>query len=698
MSWCKELVMAENRALFEIIDATTGQITEDRSIREKSFKYNFQGISSADSIEQNFPINSLNIRYLNLSEIFFEHSGFIDSPQYYVFNLIDIFEGDSFDSLFIYTNINEHNSIFLCKNLGKIKDEFFCQNSNDIMTSSHKEIVNKIIPPYFEGNHREASLKTVNIINMKELIQREKYSRLILKLPLFVKSKQKHQLIVKFDWYKISERSKVVDLPNIIEYSKSIEISSKTVFQRIHLPQLQHVLQAYTLTRLPKNGESCDDYFTKKVQSNEKPLSSSPSMIQFHEPLKTSPFDQTKSLKHNIYHSQAIQSKSKDLVLFLSANHNKETLEVPYIDLIQFDLRHLVRNTPSNLNELNNLKCSIDYDLKIVTNYFGILGQYIRFYILFVPCYIVIILQIYDSLILSGKISENEEKVGGDFFILNRSHTLFFSHLKYSLFITLGVFIFQTDFVRKFLANNSLVLQTDFEILNNHSIWLTFVPFLLYWNAYALLSAATFFLSFLFITFSFIIDKVLCLTFLKWNISQKLLSILHLTCTGFICFSSPSLAYCSIFYAEMIRLSVKNPKYSESKLSLSMYWLCQSRLVLFYLILVLNLPSLIVWAKSLESPVVTSFYAHYNPLAITVACVTTFIYFMFYLKDSFILFERIFSLNNGILARLITINCCMTLFYSTVSVYRLQYFILIHLFLTLLNSLAYDSKRKLKKE
>ena len=350
------------------------------------------------------------------------------------------------------------------------------------------------------------------------------------------------------------------------------------------------------------------------------------------------------------------------------------------------------------MNELNNLNCSSDFTLKIETNYTGILGQYIRFFILFTPCYIVIILQIYEYLILSGKLKEIDDHQSGDFFFLNRLHTLFFSHLKFSLILAFTVSVFQLEKVQIFLADNTIFLKTDFEILSSQSIWLPFIPFLLYWNAYALLSVGTFFISILFAIFSFLFGKILRVPIFKWEISQWLFFLIHLSVTGFACFFSSSLVYCCIFYAEMIRLSAKKPKYSEKKISSSIYLISQSRLVFFYLLLVLNLPSLIVWVKSLESPEMISFYGHYNSIAVSVACSTAFIYIFFYLKDSFGFLKNFFNLNNAIIARLIMFNCSMTLFYSTTSIYRLEFFILIHLVLMLFNSLPSEPSGKVKKE
>ena len=291
MSWCKELVMAENRALFEIVDPTTGQISDDRALREKVFRQHFEGISTeVQSLDQqNIRISSLNVNYLkSASEIFLEMSDFADKQAVYAFNLNEIFK-EPFDSLFVYTNINEHKSFLLCTDFTEISaGEYECANYNDLFTSSHTEIDTKSIPPYFEGYHREASLKTINIVDLKKLVNQEKYSFLIVKAPSMAKNKLGYQLMLKFDWYMLSERVTSVDLPTLTELSKFIQVSPKSVFQRIYLPQLVNVLQAYTLYKVPAAPMSCDDFLTKKVEQssqNNKPMSTSSAMIQFYEPL-----------------------------------------------------------------------------------------------------------------------------------------------------------------------------------------------------------------------------------------------------------------------------------------------------------------------------------------------------------------------------------------------------------------------------
>ena len=114
--------------------------------------------------------------------------------------------------------------------------------------------------------------------------------------------------------------------------------------------------------------------------------------------------------------------------------------------------------------------------------------------------------------------------------------------------------------------------------------------------------------------------------------------------------------------------------------------LSQTRLILVYIMLILNLPSLLVWAKSLESADTENLFAPYNPFGIGIACASTLVYLIYYLKSKFSLAEKMFGMSNSLVARLVMLNCLLTVFFSAVSIYRLQYFILVHLMLTSFSS------------
>lgn len=288
MSWCKELVMAENRALFEIIDPATGQITEDAYLREKVFKYNFEGvIVEGDLNEKNLFVNTTSMSYLKVADIFLDHSRFDDKSTVYAFDLNKIFNETMFDSLFLYSNINVKNSFLLCTDLKEnSKNAYECENFASLTTSPHSEVEAKSIPPYFEDKHRESTLNTINIIHMRQFALREKFSFLLVKIPDRTSNKQDHQLILKFDWYKISERVQTAELPSFLASSRTLEVSRKHLFQRIYLPELQSVLQAYNLVKSSRG--KCDKYLSKKSASSDKPLSHSSLMMQFHEPLRRS--------------------------------------------------------------------------------------------------------------------------------------------------------------------------------------------------------------------------------------------------------------------------------------------------------------------------------------------------------------------------------------------------------------------------
>ena len=123
----------------------------------------------------------------------------------------------------------------------------------------------------------------------------------------------------------------------------------------------------------------------------------------------------------------------------------------------------------------------------------------------------------------------------------------------------------------------------------------------------------------------------------------------------------------------------------------------------------LNLPSIIVWVKSVD---VNANISEIQPLhvlkgdnGITVAVINTILFVVHYLKrNSEYLNKNVFNVSRSVLSKLIMLNCVLTVLYSSVSLFRLQYFILMHLFLMCLfskstsNVVSTKEPRKTKNE
>jgi hypothetical protein len=696
MAWCRELVMNLNRALFSLIDSETGQIIENRNQRENILRFH---------LERDILKNSENILSLNNPELVsnkhFEFNDYSQTEKSYIFDLNQIVGShlnDTYDSLFIYTNINTKNSFLLCKELNENMNE--CMGEiKDLMSTYGRSL-----PPYVEGVQKDSSLKTVNIINIDKIKLNENFRYLIVRVAANLKSSHRHQTIVKFDWYMIKKRLYFINLPTLQNMKDSINKyidSEPAVFKRIYLPTFLSVIQAFDLRKYFRKN-SCDLFLIKLNKDSKfvpKPLSVSTLMIQFNEPISND-----LSSEH-VYHSQSIQTKTKNLTLILTKNSDYEQKNFPYIDLIQFDLKHLIQLNDKLTSEMKKSqdflsKCSMEHYLELDFNIQAILGQFIRFYILFIPAFLVAILQFYDYIVLRS--SSMDENKNISFFFLNGSLTNFWYHFQYSVFINLIIYLtIQFHYANetyKFInmSQELDMIRNDFEQLNNENIWFSFLPFVLYWSAYSILSTACFFLSLIFSLYSFFLHELFfnLFKFLRKQNVQYVLFGLNVIITVVSGYFASTLAYVNIFYANIMRLCTNNPAY-QAKTSYRKFTLEQTRLILTYLLLILHLSPMLVWIKSLNSNEIRPLNYISQDNGYYMAVWHLVIHIIYYLKDKIpFLRDNLLYFNNNFLANLIMFNSILTILYASVNMYRLEYFVLVHLSIMIFNSVKNSFKSK----
>lgn len=131
----------------------------------------------------------------------------------------------------------------------------------------------------------------------------------------------------------------------------------------------------------------------------------------------------------------------------------------------------------------------------------------------------------------------------------------------------------------------------------------------------------------------------------------------------------------------------KKPCIFTNQLLFLRYLSKQTRFFFLYILLILNLPMMIVWAKALSADggSISGFkplYAMMGDSGHFVAAVSIFIYVIYSLSERvYEIKANYFSLNSILLALLVLVNSLATVLYSTLNVYRLQYFVLMHLFL-----------------
>lgn len=115
MVWCRELVMAINRALFNTIDSKTNQLIEDRVEREKILRQHFERgfLVNQDTASNIYFDDSELIKIESENGSFFSWNSYNIKKRLVLFNLDRL--QNSFDSLFLYTNINEPRTVIACK-------------------------------------------------------------------------------------------------------------------------------------------------------------------------------------------------------------------------------------------------------------------------------------------------------------------------------------------------------------------------------------------------------------------------------------------------------------------------------------------------------------------------------------------------------------------------------------------------------
>jgi len=205
----------------------------------------------------------------NQSQMHFQLNGFIHMDKLILFNLAAHLNTSLHDSLFIYTSFNAPRSFLMCKDFRTVAtNEYKCTDALDLY-----EKYGRAIPPLLEGR-RDSTLRTLNINNMASLMKESGYTYLIVNVPILKPSPNRHQLVVKFDWYMRDERESLLEMPSFKTNLQNVHVASENVvFRRYYLSNLKDVLQAYQVFKVET---PCDVYLqaeSSKEKQEQKPLS-----------------------------------------------------------------------------------------------------------------------------------------------------------------------------------------------------------------------------------------------------------------------------------------------------------------------------------------------------------------------------------------------------------------------------------------
>ena len=119
MVWCRELIMAINRALFNMIDPKTDQLIEDRHQRKQILTRHFERDFLVDESSTHLTLSFFQAEFsrVGADSSFFSWNDFNAAKQRLFLFDLDLFS-QSYDSFFLYTNINSPQTVLACQVTG----------------------------------------------------------------------------------------------------------------------------------------------------------------------------------------------------------------------------------------------------------------------------------------------------------------------------------------------------------------------------------------------------------------------------------------------------------------------------------------------------------------------------------------------------------------------------------------------------
>ncbi len=646
--------MVINRALFKLIDPSKKQITRGKAEREKVLRHYFESDRvTADVEDAVIKRPASQVRLIdNPNDSRLAINSFNKNPdEFYALNLASV-KNKELDGLFVYTNLKRVGTLVACGDLVLRDDQYLCYKPVDLFPKYGYSV-----PPNELG--REKGLKFLHIADLNEIL--EHHSHILVTFPNWPKSKDNyHQAVLKLDWYSNKSRIHHLQTPSVS--STRLSIPEDTVFSRFYLNDFSSILQAFELNKLYSES-NCDNYLA---------------MLKAYALLSSTVQVKFSSNQNEFIYSQILGTKSRNLTLRLGKNSVGKAEN--FVDFVNFDVRSLLLDT--NKKEVSKLVCNNGHEFELKVAYLAILGQTVRFYLVLLPAFLAFHLQTFGFLTIANK-AKSDDSLKNAFFVLNECQRNFPVHLIFCLGLTLLA-----------LLNKYIRLQTDFEVLTDQGVWTNGLVPLLFGISYGILSFLTFVFSIIFFLISFVASKI-AKYFFRIQIFVFFTSFLIIVC-GFS-FAS-ALGQCLIFYGEFISLACINPYFNNNPVKRSTVFTANLiRLFLLYLLIIVNMPSLLVWIKSTEFHGFKPAILVVGDPYLIVAMLSSLLHLIIYLKKNILPSQNAYKIKHEYLSAIILINAFVSVLYSCLNLHRLPYFILTHLFLMIfVDESVQDSKEKLE--
>ncbi|XP_035681116.1 GPI inositol-deacylase-like [Branchiostoma floridae] len=224
--WCKQLVLATKRSLFDIIDPKTRQVTTDVKHRMQVFRHHFlhhpgSKSFSLTSVQSAIPPGD---KWVEVTDEVWEFSETrTEDVTNYMFPIDKELGGR--DTFVATTNIVEDSWVYLCQEEGGKR----CKEGLDMSSRG------QLSPPLYSGH------KVVHL----HLDSYRSFSHVVVSVP-----KSSKPVTVQTQFYNGTEKSQELQVPNVMSFAirsvVEVEVPNNTVFYNISLIGLQEVYHAFT--------------------------------------------------------------------------------------------------------------------------------------------------------------------------------------------------------------------------------------------------------------------------------------------------------------------------------------------------------------------------------------------------------------------------------------------------------------------
>ncbi|XP_069125572.1 GPI inositol-deacylase-like [Argopecten irradians] len=538
--WCRQMVLATTRALFDITDPVTSQITTDKALRMNVFRHHFLSnrgsLTYTKALKREITLDPA-ITWVEKPEKLWEFA--IDKVPTTQYLAVPI-QREGVDSLVAISDVLTNNWICACKLKKGMKQCKKCTNLSDR---------GKLIPP------RNSGRKVVHLA----LSELNDMTHVVLIVP---QSFDKAEVMV--DMYNQGERHLAYRMPGFIDimmtYPESITKSASTLtlyndtlFYSLRLQGIDTLLKAYRVYLRPKHCLK---------QSN--PDIHTGSMMMFHVPWSNE--DTYSSNRNNEVGTLALKLQSG----------------IP-VDESDGDLELRVYTDPS---------CT--YQLDFVAAPSDMLGQLVRFYGPLLPAYMVAILLM--GLIQQLFIITRDGSCPSILDAIAANAQPF----KLIPVVMLSMGILQLESVQPAIKAAGLP-ELDVLFLISQGINLRFLPLLLFFLCQGLVNFECFFVSKVISMKSTLSSALFTRMFGNieplWRKIEILLVSFAVVSSIFICSSLGILVIYVLLFIKLLKLKYQS---RDSPAELSRFHFFFSVFLLWLWMMIIGVPVLITWAKNIK--------------------------------------------------------------------------------------------------